>query len=84
MLEPEQTHHKFHEVHLHSKASVTPKILPAHVLLTGHVATVKPDIGCFIFNLHQSFLDKPILTFLAIHVFFTHAADVTNLAMPVQ
>ena len=58
-----------------------PNILPAHILVTGHVVAVEPEISSFIINLRQSFLDEPILTFLAIHIFFARESG-TVLHMP--
>ena len=55
-----------------------------HILLTGHVAAIKPDIGCFIFDLRQSFLDEPIASFLTVHVFFAQGPVEADHPAPAQ
>jgi hypothetical protein len=48
---------------------VTPKILPARILVTGSVAAIENEISCFILDLRLAFLEDTTSEYLSVHVF---------------
>jgi hypothetical protein len=48
---------------------VTPKILPARILVTGSVAAIENEISCFILDLRLAFLEDTMSEYLSVHVF---------------
>jgi hypothetical protein len=56
-------------VPLDCEESVSPKQLPARILVTGSVDAIEDEIRCFVLDLRQAFLEDTTTSLLSVFVF---------------
>ncbi|KAN0140665.1 hypothetical protein V8E53_001492 [Lactarius tabidus] len=61
--------HQFEKVPLDCEESISPKQLPARILVTGSVDAIEDEIRCFVLDLRQAFLEDTTTSLLSVFIF---------------